>query len=203
MLNKLTSDLERQQYLDELLIAEKSFFPYINRLNYVRRIFPRNLHDHVYAFIETKNSDYAKSKKSEVNIMPKIFNKLSEEEFKMVLHHENQHCRDFFEGIKIKEEGVDIFRLRYSVHYAILELRAEHARQDFLYWLFKNKRDTLFRNVSLEFIVESEEMYTSSYFELLNLFTIGLLTDYERRASEKHLLNFGSWLKEEYRYKKN
>ena len=201
MLKQLRTSFERQKYLDELLIAEKNLFPYISRLNYVQRISPKNLHDGVYAFVDAEKSDYAKKKKSEVNIMPKVFSKLSEEEFKMVLYHENKHCRDFFEGIKVGGEYLDIFRLRYSVQDMILELRAEHARQDMIYWVFKNQREAFSKDVSLEFVIESEDMYITSYFVLKNLLMVGRLSDYERQAVEKHLLNFGSWLRDEYKHK--
>jgi len=200
MLKQLHKILRRQKYLDELLSTEGNFFPYIKSLRYVSSSFPKYLNENknkVYASVYFNNLDCPSKKKSEVSITPEVFKGLNEYELKIVLCHENEHCKDYFDGMILNGELFDVCKLRNHVFDSILELRAVYAEQDKMYSIFKKQRETVFKNISYEFIVESENSYVISYLKLKNLVKMGQLFDYEKMTVEKHLLHFNALMKTE------
>lgn len=215
----------RQEYLNQFLDSTRDSFPYVDKVIYeqnpkmfaIMKLLETELSKkekgisiipidgeklrRAYAYVIRDPSKFGKKQKSEVYVFPKAFDELKEDEFRIIMYHENVHCRDIFEGIKLGKENFDISRLNPYVLNELLELRAGYEELEYIFSVGMKQGESFLQKVRLSFIQEREGEYVSSYMALRNLLEQEQLSPYESNAVRKHLLHFDKWIKPASRYK--
>jgi hypothetical protein len=213
----------RQGYLDHALEKSDKRFSYVEALDYrhedpvdfaVNRRFTEaeieeGIHvagrvlrrlQNSFAYIFADPPDFGKHKKSTVFVFGKLFDELYEEEAKLTLDHENFHCRDIYAGMSIKSRDIDASLLEPDVLECIMDLRAYNSVVEKLITLERMENEC-FYDMSLEFIEDSCSNYAAVYGYLTDMLKRGDISDYSSDVVREHLIEFGTWIKPEYRYR--
>lgn len=208
---------KRQNILDKILEKNKSKFSYIKKLNYHQnphaffitklledskkqkqksftfiQLDGQRLRDS-YAYVIPKQSDFGKKEKQNVHVFPKAF-RLKPKELEIILFHEDVHCKDIHDGLKLKGEYFDVQRMNFGLVRDVMEVRATYETLEHLFSEASNKDMSFLKEIGINFIGQQEVEYLKAFNKLKKLFDGKNLSPYDQEVAKKHIdTPFNKW----------
>ncbi|MBU1136048.1 MAG: hypothetical protein ABIG37_00750 [Nanoarchaeota archaeon] len=214
---------KRQIQLDDFFEKNKGIFPHTKKLTYeespniffIEKVIAEELFKPTeglifipvdgnkirgsYAYVIPRIENFGKKQKQDVYVFPKAF-KLKEKELEIILFHEDFHCRDVYNGIRLNNEVFEASKLKPFVLENIMELRSGFFQLEYILKKAVSRGEDFLHDVRVEFIQEREREYVKAYSNLGTLIEKGKPSDYETSAIRKHLIGFDKWMAKKSRY---